>query len=170
LNVDLNTKMFKKEIFPQDMKKTYLGGRGVNSKLLSDQLKPKIDPLSEKNILVVSPGLLVGLKPTIPAASRVHISAKSPLTGIMGSSNVGGHFGPELKSVRIESIAISGCAERPTYLWIEDETIQLRDATDLWGMDTLQTESAIKKQHDDPKIKTLFFLSILLSPHCFLIC
>ena len=155
LKIDLTTGKKKKDVFPKKLINTYLGGRGFNSWILYNNLKPKIDPLSDENILIVSPGLLVGLKPVVPSSSRVHISAKSPLTGIMGSSNVGGHFGPELKFAGIESILIHGRSKRPTYLWIEDGKAQLLDATELWGMDALQTEETIKQEHGDPKIKAI---------------
>jgi len=73
----------------------------------------------------------------------------------MGSSNVGGHFGPELKFAGIESIFIHGRSRKPAYLWIEDGKAQLLDATELWGMDALQTEETIKKELGDPKIKAI---------------
>ncbi|MFQ6088760.1 MAG: aldehyde ferredoxin oxidoreductase family protein [Candidatus Methanofastidiosia archaeon] len=155
LKINLTRREVKKDVFPKMLKKMYLGGRGINLRILYKNLNAKINPLSEENVLIVSPGLFVGLRPIIPSSCRVHISAKSPLTGIIGSSNAGGYFGSELKSAGIETIVIYGKSKKPVYIWIENGNAQILDASELWGMDTLQTGEMIKKELGDSKIKTM---------------
>ena len=100
LYVDLDKgSTFKKEI-PTEWKEKYIGGRGINVRLLFDEAKPGIDALSPENPLIFGTGLLSGTKAPCPA--RFNITAKSPLTGIVGDANAGGHFGPSLKRAGID--------------------------------------------------------------------
>ena len=102
LDIDLSSETFKLSEYPQDLGKKYLGGRGFNLHILIDQLPVDADPLGPENILLLSCGLLTGT--AAPSSARLHINALSPLTGILGSSNLGGHFGPRLRSNGIQSI------------------------------------------------------------------
>jgi aldehyde:ferredoxin oxidoreductase len=121
--------------------------------LLYNHLSPGIDPLSPENILLVGTGLLTG----IPAmgSGRCDIAAKSPITGAIGDSNVGGFFAPELRMAGFDHLVIKGKAEKPVYLWINEGEIEIRDADYLWGKDTFETQTLIRSDHGDEEIKSL---------------
>ncbi|MGQ9506441.1 MAG: aldehyde ferredoxin oxidoreductase family protein [Candidatus Bathycorpusculaceae bacterium] len=127
---------------PKEIRRLYLGGRGINMYLLYNHVKPKIDPLSPENVLLVGVGLLGG----IPAlgSGRCDIAAKSPLTGAVGDSNIGGFFAPELRMAGFDHLVIRGKAEKPVYLWINDGNIEIRDASHLWGKDTFEAQKRIR--------------------------
>ncbi len=131
LRVDLSSgKVWVKET-PKELIRNYLGGLGFAVKILWDEVDEHTDPLGPDNRLVISTGPLTGTM--FPAAGRYQVNAKSPLTGIWGHANAGGFFGPELKFAGYDFIVIQGRAERPVYLVIDDDLVELRDASHLWG-------------------------------------
>ena len=151
--IDLSTGEIEVSPIPIEMRKLYLGGRGLDMYLLYNHVKPGIDPLGPDNVLTISAGLLVG---TLASASaRTHIGAKSPLTGFIGSSNMGGFFAPELRWAGFDHLVIKGKAEGPVYLWIQDGDIEIRDASHLWGEDIPTTQELIQEELGDPEIKAL---------------
>jgi aldehyde:ferredoxin oxidoreductase len=151
--INLSTGEIKTAPIPTEMRKLYLGGRGLDMYLLYNHLQPGVDPLGPDNVLTVSAGLLVG---TLASASaRTHIGAKSPLTGFVGSSNMGGFFAPELRFAGFDHLVITGKAEGPVYLWIHDGEIEIRHASHLWGEDIPTTQELIKEELGDPEIKAL---------------
>ncbi len=121
--------------------------------LLYNHLVPGIDPLSPENVLLVGAGLLTG----IPAlgSGRCDIAAKSPITGAIGDSNIGGFFAPEMRMAGFDHLIITGKAEKPSYLWIHDGEIEILDARHLWGKDTFETQTLIRSDHGDEEIKSL---------------
>ena len=121
--------------------------------LLYNHLVPGIDPLSPENVLLVSAGLLTG----IPAlgSGRCDIAAKSPITGAIGDSNIGGFFAPEMRMAGFDHLIITGKAEKPSYLWIHEGEIEILDASHLWGKDTFETQTLIRSDHGDEEIKSL---------------
>jgi aldehyde:ferredoxin oxidoreductase len=131
----------------------YLGGRGIDMYLLYNHISPGIDPLGPENVLAVSAGLLGGT--LAPSSGRCDLAAKSPLTGFIGNSNMGGFFAPELRFAGFDHLVIKGKAEKPVYLWIHDGEIQIRDAAHLWGKDTSQTPAIIRTEHGDEDIKVM---------------
>jgi aldehyde:ferredoxin oxidoreductase len=151
--INLSTGEIKTAPIPTEMRKLYLGGRGLDMYLLYNHLQPGVDPLGPDNVLTVSAGLLVG---TLASASaRTHIGAKSPLTGFVGSSNMGGFLAPELRFAGFDHLVITGKAEGPVYLWIHDGEIEIRHASHLWGEDIPTTQELIKEELGDPEIKAL---------------
>ncbi|MFW9991072.1 MAG: aldehyde ferredoxin oxidoreductase family protein [Candidatus Odinarchaeota archaeon] len=151
--INLTTGEITSKVIPRSIRERYLGGRGIDMYLLYNHLKPGIDPLSPGNILIVGTGLLCG----IPAlgSGRCDIAAKSPVTGAVGDSNIGGFFGPELRLAGFDHLVITGKAEKPVYLWIRDGEIEIRDAGHLWGSDTFETQARIRSDHGDEEIKSL---------------
>jgi len=142
LNVDLTE---KRHFFSplQDLTlKTTIGGRGFNVAYLYDRFSEEIDPLGKDNCLLFSCGLLTGT--AAPASSRLHINAVSPLTGLLGSSNIGGQAGAWLRSCGLQSIIVRGRSDNPVYLYIEDARAEIRDARFLKGLDTFETQERIK--------------------------
>ncbi|MFX1315434.1 MAG: aldehyde ferredoxin oxidoreductase family protein [Promethearchaeota archaeon] len=151
--IDLSNGEITKKSIPKSIRKQFLGGRGVDMYLLYNHLSPGIDPLSPKNILLIGTGLLTG----IPAlgSGRCDVAAKSPLTGAVGDSNVGGFFAPEMRMAGFDHLVITGKAKKPVYLWINDGEIDILDATHLWGKDTFETQNLIRSDHSDEEIKSL---------------
>jgi len=135
----------------EHLARTFLGGRGLNVKRLWDELPAHTDGLSPQNMLVFGVGPLVGT--LFPGGARFNVSAMSPQTGILGDSNAGGFFGPELKFAGYDQVIIHGRADHPVYLWIKDDAVGLRDAQGLWGQDVWDTTSAIKRELGDTDVQ-----------------
>ncbi len=153
LHVDLKAQSHFREPLPRGIVDRFIGGRGFNVWYLFNHLPVKTDPLSPENILILSCGLLTGS--SAPTASRLHLNALSPLTGILGSSSVGGYVGAWLSSCSIHSVVIKSEASHPVYLYITENNIEIRDARFLWGLDTLETQIKIKKQLNNTRVKIL---------------
>ena len=153
LDVNLTTGTWKLAEYPSELASTYLAGRGFNVHVLYEQLPPGVDPLGPENLLLISCGLITGT--AAPASARLHINALSPLTGILGSSNIGGNFGARLRSNGIQSIIVRGKATQPVYVWIDGDTIEIRDAQSLWGLDTWETEEHLQATLGGVKINVL---------------
>ena len=153
LDIDLTTQTWKLAEYPEDLARKYLGGRGFNMHVLYNQLPANTNPLGPENLLILSCGLLTGT--AAPSSARLHINALSPLTGILGSSNVGGNFGPRLRSNGIQSVILRGKSTQPVYLWIDGDAIEIRKAKSLWGLDTWQTEDRLKANPGGDKISVL---------------
>jgi aldehyde:ferredoxin oxidoreductase len=153
LRVDLTSgNIHTEKIDPEYMVKV-IGGRGFNSRRLSAELKRNVDPLSPENLLLVGIGPLTGT--LLTGSAYFTISGKSPLTGILGDSAAGGHFGPELKQAGYDQIIITGRSERPGYLLIADDRVEIRDASNLWGKDIWETTSAIRRDLGDNAVQVL---------------
>jgi aldehyde:ferredoxin oxidoreductase len=135
----------------EHLARAFLGGRGLNVKRLWDELPAHTDGLSPENMLVFGVGPLVGT--TFPGGARFNISAMSPQTGILGDSNAGGFFGPELKFAGYDQLIIQGRAEYPAYLSIQDDEVELRDARGFWGMDVWETTTAIQQELSDSDVQ-----------------
>lgn len=151
LRVNLTTGKFTVEPLEQDLARGYLGGRGFNMRRLYDEISPQLDGLSPENKLFIGVGPLVGTM--FPGAARFNISAKSPQTGILGDSNAGGFFAPEIKFAGYDQIIIEGKAPKPVYLFIHNDTVALKPAEHLWGLDIWQTQAAILNELGDPRVQ-----------------
>jgi len=128
--------------FPLSLRRTLLGARGVTVHRLFRELKADVDPMSPENLLCIAPGLLTG--GLAPSASRFNVSCRSPETGFLGDANAGGFFGKAMRHAGFDMLVIRGRADRPTYLLCEDSRIELFDASELWGLDTRETQLRIK--------------------------
>lgn len=133
-----------------DLRKKFLGGRGINMYLLSKSYSPDLNPLSPENPLIFGSGLLTG---TLGFGSRMNITAKSPESGHLGDSNVGGDFGAELVKAGFSHLVIKGKSQRPVYLLIKNGKVEIRDAQKLWGLDTVETQRMIRQELGDGKIQ-----------------
>ena len=152
LYVDLTTGQIEPREYDTALAEQYLGGNGLGTRLLWEQVGPEVDPLSPENLLIFATGPLCGT--LIPNGGRVEVIAKSPLTGIYGDANAGGFFGPELKFAGWDAIVLAGQAPHPVYLTIADDQVGLLDAHDLWGLSTSQTEAVIRRDCGDSQVKT----------------
>jgi len=149
--VDLSMERTSNEVVPMKLIQRFLGGRGANMALLRDRLSETLDPLADDAPLVFGVGPLVGTG--FPSAARFNISGRSPQTGILGDSNAGGFFGPELRCSTVDQLVITGCASRPTVLWIDEGRVEYIDGRGFWGLDTVEATAAIHEELGDPKIQ-----------------
>ena len=142
-----------KDSLPQDLAHNFIGGRGINSKLLYDETGPQTDPLGPDNCFIIGTGPTSG---TLGLGNgRFTVTSKSPLTGILGNGSGGGHFGAEIKFAGYDHVVIQGKAKNPVYLWIEDDKVEIRDARHLWGRNIWETEELIRQELGDRDIRAL---------------
>lgn len=144
LDVNLYTKQEVKKELDVEVARKFLGGLGLGSKILYDEVGPNVDPLSPDNIIIIATGPLTGT--SAPTSGRTEIITKSPLTGIIGVGNFGGSFGVKLKRAGFDAVIIRNEGDRPVYLWIEDGHAELHNAEHLWGKDTWETADALKEE------------------------
>ena len=149
LRINLSEGAIHRRPTEEHLARAFLGGRGLNVKRLWDELPAHTDGLAPENVLVFGVGPLVGT--LFPGGARFNVSAMSPQTGILGDSNAGGFFGPELKFAGYDQVIIQGRAEHPVYLWIKDAVAELRDARELWGRDVWDASQAIRQELGDPE-------------------
>jgi aldehyde:ferredoxin oxidoreductase len=148
--INLSTREVISREIPLILRKNFLGGRGLNMFYLSRIATRGIDPFDPDSPLILGAGLLTGV-----LGSRLNVSGKSPESGYLGDSNVGGYFGAELSGTGYSHLVITGKSEKPVYLYIENEEISFMDATHLWGRTTFETQAMIKDERRDNRIRTM---------------
>jgi len=154
LRIDLTTTTITRHPLSQELIDQYLGGRGFVAKVLHDELPKDINPLSPDNIFVMATGPLSGH--LLPSSGKTHFGCKSPATGGYGDSNMGGHFGPAMKHAGYDMMILTGKAEKPSLLIIENGNIDVRDAGELWGMGSITAEKKLKEMlGEDFQIMTI---------------
>ncbi len=146
-------KVIKDPVKPE-FARAFLGGRGFNSKIIFDEFDPAVtDPFSPKNIVAIGPGSLCG---NTLSASRVCVSvARSPVTGVFGDANMGSYFGGELKWAGYDSIVFHGKSKDLVYLQIEDDRVELKDASHLKGKTVSETDAMLKQEMNDPDARVI---------------
>jgi aldehyde:ferredoxin oxidoreductase len=152
LRVNLSSGKITAEPLNEQMAQTYVGGRGFCVRALYDELKPGIDPLSPENKVIFGVGPACGT--LVPGGQRWTVIAKSPLSGFIGDANCGSAFGAGLKYAGYDMAIIEGKSDKPCYLLITDDKVEIRDAKHLWGKMTDETERLLKKELGDPDIET----------------
>lgn len=145
LDVNLTNGDIKTREINPNFAKEYIGGIGFNARILYDEIPVGADPLGPDNILILSVGSLVGTP--FPTASRTEASARSPLTGGFGTSNSGAFFGLRLKGAGYDAVILKGQAQNPVYLLIEEDRVEIRDASFLWGKDAWEGIDMLKECH-----------------------
>ncbi|MBN1133581.1 MAG: aldehyde ferredoxin oxidoreductase family protein [Methanosarcinaceae archaeon] len=151
LHIGLTEKKFWLEEVSEDFALKYIGGRGFGAKIVMDNLHEGMDPLGPENILVIAPGVLSGLY--VPAAGKTSFVSISPLTGIYADSNMGGMFGVEIRQAGYDALVIHGRAPEFSYIWIDDDQVQIRDASKYRGKMSTSTERELKEDLQDEEIK-----------------
>jgi aldehyde:ferredoxin oxidoreductase len=144
LNVNLTTGEVTIERPDDSLYRKYLGGYGVGARMLWDRTPAGADPLGPENMLGMFAGLLTG---TPLFGQRWQVVCKSPLTGAWGDANCGGDFGAVLKLAGWDGIMFFGKAATPKYLLIQDDKVQLLDASDQWGTGAIENETMLKQRH-----------------------
>ena len=144
LDVDLTTGSLTKRAITPEFAEKYIGGMGFSLKILYDEVKPGVDPLGPENIVIFAVGPLTGTQ--APCSGRVEITNKSPLTDHIGTGNSGGVWPAYLKFAGYDVVIIRGMSDKPVYLWIDGDMVELRDAGHLWGKDTKLTSDIITQE------------------------
>ncbi|MFQ5382548.1 MAG: aldehyde ferredoxin oxidoreductase family protein, partial [Dehalococcoidia bacterium] len=144
LNVNLSTGEVAVERPPESLYREYLGGYGIGARMLWDRVPAGADPLGPENMLGMFPGVLTG---TPLFGQRWQVVCKSPLTGGWGDANCGGDFGAALKFAGWDGIMFFGKAEKPVYLLINNDDVEIRDAADQWGTGAIDNEAHLKELH-----------------------
>ena len=152
LRVNLTNGKIMIEDLNEDWAKKYVGGRGYGTKIMYEEVDPKVDPLSEKNKVIIATGPLGGT--LAPSSGRAMVITKGPLTGTIACSNVGGYFGPALKHAGFDMVIIEGKAKEPVYLWIYKGITELRPAKDIWGKASDEADKILREK-THPKAETM---------------
>src|SRR4030065_2630150 len=151
LHIDLSHSKITVEEPPEKFYKTYLGGSAMGTYYLFKNPSAGADPLGPENTLTIMLSASTGV--SISGQSRMTATAKSPLTGLIGDSQVGGFFPAEMKFAGFDGIVFTGKSPKPVYIWVHDGEVELRDASHLWGKITGDVEKTIREELGDPKIE-----------------
>jgi aldehyde:ferredoxin oxidoreductase len=152
LKINLASGEVRRETIPQEYVRDFVGGSSLAVRLLWDALDPALDPLAADNPLLFITGPLTGTAGT--TTGRFTICGRSPQTGLWGEANIGGFVGTELRLAGYDAVWISGRAERPVYLWIHNQQVELRPAQHLWGTaDTYETQQIIRQETGVPQAR-----------------
>lgn len=149
--IDLTTGKIDIKPIPLELRKMFIGGRGLDAYLALNHIKPGCDPLGPDNCAIISGGALAGALAS--GTGRCHASGKSPLTGGFGSCNMGGFFTPELAHAGFHHLVIKGKAKKPVYIFVHDGEIEIRDAANVWGKTVQDTQKIIREELGDEEIK-----------------
>ncbi len=154
LRIDLGSGRIEKQPLPEGLAEDYIGGRGFVARLMWDELPPGIDPFDPANPFITATGPMSGH--LLPASGKTHFGCKSPATGGYADSNMGGHFGPALKYAGYDAMVLTGAAAEPGLLVIDDDSVEVRPAGDLWDMGSLTLEKRLKEDFgEDFEILTI---------------
>ncbi len=151
LRVNLSTGEISKQDLDESVAKSFIGGRGLATKILYDELPTGVDPLGPENKLIFASGPLTGT--SAPTGGRYMVVTKGPLNGAIASSNSGGFFGKEFKTAGYDLMIFEGKADKPVYVWVNDDKVEIRDASDLWGKNTHETTDLLLEKVGDSKAK-----------------
>ena len=151
LRVDLTSGTPRVEPIPEAWLEGYLGSRGVADRYLHELMNPAVDPLSPENVLIFTTGPITGTP--VPCGARYTVVTKGALTGAITTSNSGGHFGPELKYAGYDLLILEGKAPRPSYLFVYDDRVELRDASRYWGRTVGETEDGLRRDLGIPNLR-----------------
>ena len=152
LTIDLTSRTVTTGSLPEEIIRRYLGGRGLNAWQMNLLARPEIDAFSPDNVLLISCGLVTGTE--FPSSSRLQLAARSPQTNLLGASNFGGNLGAALRHAGYHVVRVFGRADRPVYIWIDGDSVEVRDATPAWGLQTKEVGTALGIE-DDAWIMTI---------------
>jgi len=152
LRINLDNSDINVERPDEDYYKRYLGGRGIIMHTLLTEIPAKTDPLGAENKLIFAAGLLTGH--SVIGTGRCSVGAKSPLTGACGEAEAGGEWGVELRRAGYDAIIIEGRCPKPVYLWVNDDTVEIRDAAPIWGSEVRQAMEWFQNDLDEKKYHT----------------
>jgi aldehyde:ferredoxin oxidoreductase len=142
LRINLTTGEIRRQPTNADFMREWYGGRGAIAKIIYDEVPRPADALGPENVFIMSAGVMSGCFP--PAGSKISFGSVSPLSNGHGDSNMGGHLGPALKFAGYDMVIFTGVSPKPAYLYIDDDRVELRDASQYWGMGSLECEPHMK--------------------------
>ena len=151
LRVDLSEGRAAAEPLDMDWARDFLGERGLATKYLMENMDPRADPLGPDNVLIFATGPLSGTMAS--TSGRYAVVTKGPLTGAIACSNSGGKFGAELKFAGYDLLIVQGRADRPVYLHIVDDRVEVLPAHEIWGTSVWHSDEWIKQRHQNPQLK-----------------
>ncbi len=144
LRVDLSKGEISTEPTAEEVVRDWLGGRGLGAYLLWTEVPAGVEPLGPENKLFISPGPLSGT--LFPGAGKMDFTTRSPLTGGYADASMGGLLTAEIKYAGYDSIILEGVSSQPVYLYIDDDTVEIRDASEYWGMGSFALEKRLKDE------------------------
>ena len=154
LRVDLSSKSFTTEPLNMEWAKKYIGGKGLGIKYLYEELAPGVDPLSPANKLILMTGPFTGT--VVPCSGKLALISRSPATGTILDCSIGGHIAAELKFAGYDAFILEGKAPSPSYLYVENQRVEVRHAGELWGLGSHKTEDILREKYgEDVKILTI---------------
>ncbi len=149
LRVNLTDRTWKLEDLDLEVAKKYLGSRGLGVKIMMDEVPVNVDPFSPENKLIIASGGLTGAP--LPTSGRFMAITKSPLTGTIAIANSGGQWGPQFKATGHDLVIFEGKADKPVYLFINDDVIEIRDAEHIWGKTVSETTEILQNEFEGCK-------------------
>jgi len=158
LEVNLTKGTTKTSVVDKDVLRKFIGGSGLGAKLMLDRVSPDVDPLSPDNTLFILTGPTSGTN--IPGGARFAVCAKSPLTNMFGESSSGGSFANEMRAAGWDGIIIEGASDKPVYIVINDDKVEIKDASDLWGKNNHEVTDLLKERHGDKKKGSLVSIGV----------
>ncbi len=153
LRINLTEGKISTEPLNMELAKKYLSGRGLAGKMFFDEVAADVDALSPENTMYIATGVLTGTN--APTSGRFMVVTKSPLNGVIASSNSGGYWGAQLKFAGYDMVILEGKAAKPVYIAITDDKVEIKDAANVWGKDVYATTEALKAEFGDDKAKVL---------------
>ena len=146
IRINLTTREIRYEYLDEKLARKYIGGTGIAARILWDETTAKTEPLSPESPLIFMTGPLTGT--AVPKSSRYVVAGISPATNIWGQAHGGGGWPDEIRHTGYDGIIITGKSDKPVYLWIHNEEVELRDASHVWGSDTFETSDRLQKETD----------------------
>lgn len=153
LRINLTAGKISKEPLNMELARKYLGGRGLAGKMLFDEVAADVYPLAPENKIYIATGALTGTN--APSSGRFVVVTKSPLNGFVSFSNTGGFWGVQLKAAGYDMVVLEGKAANPVYISINNDLVEIKDASQLWGKDVYTTIEVLKQDFRDDKAKVL---------------
>jgi len=153
LRVNLSTGRIDHENLDMELAMKFIGGRGLATYYITQEVEPETEPFDSANKIIFATGPLTGSQ--APTGGRYMVVTKSPLSGTIASSNSGGFWGAELKRAGYDFIIAEGKSDRPCYIYINDNTVEIRNAEKYWGKLVSETTDLLLQETEDPKARVL---------------
>ena len=153
LRINLSKREISKEELDLELAKKFVGGRGLATYFMTQEVDPGVEPLSPENKIIFAAGPLTASQ--APTAGRYMVVTKSPLSGTIASSNSGGFWGPELKHAGYDLVIVEGKSEKPCYISIKDEAVEIKDAQKYWGKLVAETTDLLLAEAGDDKARVV---------------
>ncbi len=151
LRVNLTTGQINTEGLDPKLAREYIGGAGLGTRICYDEIPPNADALGPDNKIVFLTGPLTATR--FPTSARYEVCTKSPLTGIWADASSSGHWGAQFKMAGFDGIIVEGISPKPVTLWIKDGRAELRDASNVWGKDSFETQEIIQQGLNDKRVR-----------------